>query len=222
MAWKQLKTPNIDVLGYSGGCLQYVDDGVNPPHRQPTAQDSWNYAVNTGVAHPLEEPPSRVWVPVYYTIENGPWAGYGHVAWFYNDGNNTVIYDSEYGCGNRRIPYSSGSDLFAYMGWKMSYLGWAEAVDGMRMVQYEAGGNSNNEYYKPAEGEIDMYLIQIVDTTGKHKGKWYISNGVQCRYVRTPRMLDNYKNAYGKLNLRIDRMYSTELFTEFGGEGKIL
>ncbi|MDC0826064.1 CHAP domain-containing protein, partial [Lactococcus petauri] len=71
------------------------------------------------------------------------------------------------------------------------------------------------------KGEIEMYLIQIVDTTGKHKGKWYISNGTHCRYVRTPRMLDNYKNKYGALNLRVDKIYSSELFKEFP-ENKIL
>lgn len=66
-----------------------------------------------------------------------------------------------------------------------------------------------------------MYLIQIVDTKGPHKGKWYVSNGVSCRYVRTPRMLDNYRNKFGQLNLRVDKMYSSELFKEFP-ENKIL
>ena len=37
----QVVTPDVNVPGYSGGCLQYVDDGVNPPNRQPTAQASW-------------------------------------------------------------------------------------------------------------------------------------------------------------------------------------
>ena len=215
MTWKQTVSPNINVPGYSGGCLAYVDDGVNPPQRQPTAQVSWQYAVDTKVAHPGQEPPTGVWVPVYYSINNGPWAGYGHVAWFYSDGNNTVIYDSEFGCGARSGPYSGGVDLFNYMGWQMSYLGWSEAVDGLRIVENVSSSNSKGN------GEIEMYLIQIVDKTGKHKGKWYVSNGVECRYVRTPRMLDNYKDKFGKLNLRVDQMYSSELFTEFGGEKNI-
>lgn len=220
MTWIQKVTPNVNVPGYSGGCLAYVDDGVNPPHRQATAQLSWQYAVDTKVAHGGEEPPMGVWVPVYYSINNGPWAGYGHVAWFYSDGNNTVIYDSEFGCGNRIGPYSGGSDLFNYMGWQMSYLGWSEAVDGLRIVENVADNNSGSNS-QPRKGEIEMYLIQIVDKTGKHKGKWYVSNGVECRYVRTPRMLDNCKDKFGKLNLRVDSMYSSELFTEFGGEKNI-
>lgn len=131
----QVVTPNVNVPGYSGGCLQYVDDGVNPPNRQPTAQRSWEYAVETGVAHPNEEPPNGVWVPVYYSIDNGQWAGYGHVAWYYSDGNKTTIYDSEFGAGMRSAPYSSGAELFQYMGWQMHYYGWSEAVDGLRIVK---------------------------------------------------------------------------------------
>lgn len=215
MTWKQKVTPNVNVPGYSGGCLAYVDDGVNPPKRQPTAQVSWQYAVDTKVAHLGEEPPTGVWVPVYYSINNGPWAGYGHVAWYYSDGKNIVIYDSEFGCGNRTGPYSGGADLFNYMGWQMSYLGWSEMVDGLRIVENEEDNNSKEN------GDIRMYLIQIVDTNTKYKGRWYISDGVSCRYVRTPRMLANYQNQYGKLNLRVDKMYSTELFNEFGGEKNI-
>lgn len=134
MAWKQLVTPNINVPGQSGGCLAYVDDGVNPPYRQPTAQASWDYNVATNVAHLNEEPPNNVWVPIYYSIDNGKYAGYGHVAWFYSNGTTTKIYDSEFACGNRTTPYSSGAELLRYMGWQMRYLGWSESLDGLRIV----------------------------------------------------------------------------------------
>lgn len=135
MEYIQQVTPNVEVWGYSGGCLQYVDDGVNPPNRQATAQISWDYAVKTGVAHPNEQPPNGVWVPVYYSIDNGQWAGYGHVAWYYSDGKTTKIYDSEYGAGIRTAPYTSHQDLFNYMGWQMRYYGWSEAVDGLTIVK---------------------------------------------------------------------------------------
>lgn len=200
----QIVTPNVNVPGVSGGCLAYVDDGVNPPKRQPTAHASWEYAVRTGTAHPNEEPPLNVWVPVYYSIDNGPWAGYGHVAWFYSDGHTTQIYDSEFGCGNRSVPYSSGADLFNYMGWQMRYLGWSEAVDGLRIVKQETDNP------KPTQRkEKDMILYEIVDEKGKqHAGKWFISDGVQLRYIRTPRLLNEYK-AYG---YPVDKIYSSELF----------
>ncbi|MEY8538147.1 hypothetical protein AALM99_06800 [Lactococcus muris] len=228
--WKQKVIPDVNVPGYSGGCLAYVDDGINPPNRQPTAQVSWQHAKDMKVAHPHEEPPLHVWVAVYYEILNGPWAGYGHVAWFYSDGVSTQIYDSEFGCGNRSVPYSSGAEMYNYMGWQMRYLGWSEAVDGKQVVaaakeepQKENVSGSSPQIHNSShqKGEIEMYLIQIVDTKGPHKGKWYVSNGVSCRYVHTPRMLDNYRNKFGQLNLRVDKMYSSELFKEFP-ENKIL
>lgn len=154
----QVVKPNINVAGYSGSCLQYVDDGVNPPKRQPTAQISWEYAVNTGVAHPNEEPPNDVWVPVYYSIDNGQWAGFGHVAWYYSDGKTTTIYDSEFGAGLRSKPYSSGAELFQYMGWQMRYYGWSEAVDGLRIVKPKPQDKPN----KPTEkkkGNNNMIII---------------------------------------------------------------
>lgn len=63
------------------------------------------------------------------------------------------------------------------------------------------------------EGEIEMYLIYTIDTKN-----WYVSNGGQCKWVKTERMLKNYQNDFGKLNLRVDKMYSTELYKEFPKE----
>lgn len=193
-AYVQLVTPNVNVSGYSGGCLQYVDDGVNPPNRQPTAQISWNYAVNTGVAHPNQEPPNNVWVPVYYSIDNGPWAGMGHVAWYYSDGKTTKIYDSEYGAGLRYIPYSSGQDLFNYMGWQMRYYGWSEAVDGLRVVK------AKPEPTKPEikKEEIDMFLVKTVDKMCPnhkmmHKSAIYICNGECYRHIPNMREVELFE-----------------------------
>lgn len=92
---------------------------------------------------------------------------------------------------------------------------WYGGFDGVVRKQ------SSDDSKSLENGEIEMYLIQIVDKSGKHKGKWYISDGVSCRYVRTPRMLASYQNKYGKLNLKVDKMYSSELFIEFGGEKNI-
>lgn len=71
-------------------------------------------------------------------------------------------------------------------------------------------GNNSGNNPQPQKGEIEMYLILAIDT-----GNWYVSNGVQCKWVKTDRMLKNYQNEFGKLNLRVDRMYSTELYKEF-------
>lgn len=71
----------------------------------------------------------------------------------------------------------------------------------------ENNSESNSQANK---GEIKMYLIYTIDTNN-----WYVSNGVQCKWVKTERMLKNYQNEFGKLNLRVDKMYSTELYKEF-------
>ena len=94
-------------------------------------------------------------------------------------------------------------------------------LDIDKLVKYAqeiANGKQTNEIEfekKETENnfteEIEMYLIECTDTK-----RCYISNGVDVRYVRTTRMLGNYKNQFGKLNLRVDKMYQSELDAEFG------
>ncbi|QDK71948.1 NlpC/P60 family protein [Lactococcus protaetiae] len=85
------------------------------------------------------------------------------------------------------------------------YLRWSGGDD--------SGSSSNNQTNK---GEIEMYLINTIDTK-----TWYVSNGVQCKWIKTERVLRNYQNEFGKLNLPVDKMYSTELYNEFA-QDKIL
>ena len=204
--YTQVVTPNVEVSGYSGGCLQYVDDGVNPPNRQPTAQRSWDYAVQTGVAHPNEEPPNNVWVPVYYSIDNGQWAGYGHVAWYYSDGKTTKIYDSEYGAGVRSIPYSSGAELFQHMGWQMRYYGWSEAVDGLRIVKPKPQEEKPKPQSKK-EVNLDMYVIKNLN-----KKTHYICDGFNARWIKTDRELKFYfgQDGHNPLKFPYTEMWDTE------------
>lgn len=123
----------------------------------------------------------------------------GHVGVVYSTANNNVTTLEQNFGGARYVQYLPGANSWSYYG-------------GFSCVVRPKQQNNNTQ-----KGElIEMYLIEIVDTSGAHKGKWFISNGVQCRYVRSPRMLRNYKNEFAKLNLRVDRMYSRELFTEFG------
>ena len=63
------------------------------------------------------------------------------------------------------------------------------------------------------KGEIEMYLIKTLDTN-----RWYISNGVDVRYIRTTRVLDNYGSKWAKLNLPVDNVYQVELDKEFGAK----
>lgn len=81
------------------------------------------------------------------------------------------------------------------------------------------GGSSSNSNQNVNNnnkgGDIQMYLIKGLDGAGKEK-HWYVSDGVSVRHIRTTRMLDNYRNKYGALNLRIDTMYCSEIVKEFG------
>lgn len=97
---------------------------------------------------------------------------------------------------------------------------------GARYVQYMAEANSWSYYggftcvVRPKQSapqptqpigkkEKDMIVYKIVDEKGKpHAGKWFISDGIQLRYIRTPRLLDKYKS-YG---YPVDNIYSSELF----------
>lgn len=63
--------------------------------------------------------------------------------------------------------------------------------------------------------QIKMYLIKGLDNAGKEK-HWYVSDGVSVRHVRTTRMLRNYQNEFGKLNLPVDTMFVREIELEFG------
>lgn len=75
--------------------------------------------------------------------------------------------------------------------------------------KYYNGSTPVDPLPKP-KGEIEMYLIYAIDTKN-----WYVSNGVQCKWVKTERMLKNYQNEFGKLNLPVDKMYSSDLYAEF-------
>ena len=190
----QVVTPNVEVPGYSGGCLQYVDDGVNPPNRQPTAQRSWDYAVQTGVAHPNEEPPNNVWVPVYYSIDNGQWAGYGHVAWFYSDGKTTKIYDSEYGAGVRSAPYSSGAELFQHMGWQMRYYGWSEAVDGLRIVKPKPQENKPKPETKKESKKMTVLTTE--------KSNYILTNDGYMTWIPKNEITVAFQKIYPTVNMK--------------------
>lgn len=74
-----------------------------------------------------------------------------------------------------------------------------------------SGSVSNNSN----KGEIKMYLIKGLDKSGK-PNHWFVSDGVSVRHIRTTRMLKNYQDKYGALNLPTDTMYISEIEDEFG------
>lgn len=93
---------------------------------------------------------------------------------------------------------------------------WYDGFDGIVRKKAAPKPPNNNSENSNIKGEEEMMLLKIVDTTGPHKGKWFISNGTHLRYIRTPRMLASYQNQYAKMNLKTDSIYSSELFGKKG------
>ena len=208
MAYIQLVEPNIDIIARAGMCLEYVDNAVNAPKRTATAQIAYETAKGNGWVSPNTEYPKNVWFVLFWSIDNNDYAGLGHVALaFVDDDGNMQIHDSEVHRGARQ-PYTSLEELSAWfgsVGTRLTYLGWSIGVDGVQIVE-EIGKDEQKQ-----TEEIEMYLINCIDSK-----RWYVSTGVDVRYVKTIRMLSNYKNQFGKLNLRVDKMYQSELDAEFG------
>lgn len=135
-----------------------------------------------------------------------------------NQNEFDALVSLAYNCGN----------VFVSDGWKpFSH----EYVAGMLPKYNKAGGKTLEGlvrrrkaeldlFNKPVDkvtvkGDVKMYLIKGLDNAGKEK-HWYVSDGVSVRHVRTTRMLENYQNKWGALNLRTDTMYVAEIEKEFG------
>ncbi|WP_232252367.1 CHAP domain-containing protein [Lactococcus garvieae] len=87
---------------------------------------------------------------------------------------------------------------------------YGNPIQGCIDVIKQMGGELSSTKPTPNKGEIEMYLIMTIDTKN-----WYVSNGVQCKWIRSQRFLKNYQNDFCKFNLPVDQMYSTELYAEF-------
>lgn len=122
----------------------------------------------------------------------------GHVGVVYSTDNNNVTTLEQNFRGARYVQLMAGANSWSYYG------GFSCIV----RPKQSNNANNNNNKPQPKKGK-DMILYNIVDGKGKkHAGKWFISDGVSLRYVRTPRLLDKYKE-YG---YPVDKIYSTELF----------
>lgn len=143
MAFRQITTPNLGVPARRGWCLAFVDDAVKAPARQPTAQAALNVERKNGNVR-AGDPPVGVWVPLFFSLTKGAYAGLGHVAWAFNHGNGWIeIHDSETRPGARAV-YRNINEVLAWFGAHgITYQGWSLWVDGVRAVE---------EYTPPTAG----------------------------------------------------------------------
>ena len=195
MAYRQLITPNIDIGAKAGWCLQYVDDalGAAQGNRSKTAQIAYEMAKENGMVKADQNYPRNVWFIMFWSIDNGEYAGQGHVALaFVDDYGNMQIHDSEVHRGARQ-PYTSLSELsswFGSVGTRLTFLGWSLGVDGRQIIEdytpkqsVPAGEKTKN---KAKKGEL-MLLFKEKD------GKIYFLLGNTYTYVGTPKELDKIK-----------------------------
>lgn len=160
MAYIQLVEPNIDISARAGMCLEYVDNAVNAPKRTATAQIAYETAKGNGWVSDNSEYPRNVWFVLFWSIDNNNYAGLGHVALAFVDGDGDMqIHDSEVHRGARQ-PYTSLSELsswFGSVGTRLTYLGWSIGVDGIQIV-----GEIGKEIKKANKGELSMFIAKCV------------------------------------------------------------
>lgn len=138
MAYKQLVTPNYQIGATRGWCLQYVDDAVNAPNRTATAQLAYESAKSKGWVRNDTNLPKGMWSILFWSINNGQYAGYGHVALVYVNAQGAMaIHDSEVHAGARSA-YGSLQEVanwFASGGTSITFLGWSLGVDGRQIIE---------------------------------------------------------------------------------------
>lgn len=122
----QLKAPNLNIIGQSGWCLQYVTEifgamghGANS---NTTAISEWNSAA---YKHPGVNPPADVAVPVWFSY-NGP---SGHVA---VSVPGKGVYSTS-AVGDK--VFSSVEALVNWMGEGFKYLGYSEDINTVRVAE---------------------------------------------------------------------------------------
>ena len=193
MAYIQLIEPNINISARAGMCLEYVDNAVNAPKRTATAQIAYETAKGNGWVSANTEMPRGLWSVLFWSIDNGEYAGLGHVALVYvNDQGQMEIHDSEVHAGARQ-PYGSLQELdnwFGSAGTRLTFLGWSIGVDGRKIIEDytppKLAPTGEKPKTKTKKGEL-MLLFKEKD------GKIYFLLGNTYTYVGTPKELNKIK-----------------------------
>ena len=194
MTLRQTVNPNYGIGATRGWCLQYVDDAISAPNRTYSAQAAYEAANARGWVRANTDMPRGLWSILFWSIDNGEYAGLGHVALVYvNDQGQMAIHDSEVHAGARR-PYGSLQELanwFGSAGTQLTYLGWSIGVDGRQIIEgytppQSSVSTGEKTKTKTKKGEL-MLLFKEKD------GKIYFLLGNTYTYVGTPKELNKIK-----------------------------
>ena len=193
MTLRQTVNPNYDIGATRGWCLQYVDNAISAPNRTYSAQTAYESAKAKGWVRANADMPRGLWSVLFWSIDNGEYAGLGHVALVYvNNQGQMAIHDSEVHAGARQ-PYGSLQELanwFGSAGTQLTFLGWSIGVDGRQIIEDYIPPQSVSTGEKPKtkakKGEL-MLLFKEKD------GKIYFLLGNTYTYVGTPKELNKIK-----------------------------
>ena len=193
MILRQTVNPNYGIGATRGWCLQYVDNAISAPNRTYSAQTAYESAKARGWVRANTDMPRGLWSVLFWSIDNGDYAGLGHVALVYvNNQGQMSIHDSEVHAGARQ-PYSSLQELanwFGSAGTRLTYLGWSIGVDGRQIIEDytppQSVPTSEKPKTKTKKGEL-MLLFKEKD------GKIYFLLGNTYTYVGTPKELNKIK-----------------------------
>ena len=184
MTLRQTVNPNYGIGATRGWCLQYVDDAISAPNRTYSAQTAYEAANARGWVKANADMPRGLWSVLFWSIDNGDYAGLGHIALVYVNGQGQMsIHDSEVHAGARQ-PYGSLQELanwFSSAGTQLTFLGWSIGVDGRKIIEDYTPKQSvpTGEQPKKKKGE---FMILFKDTDGKVY--WLIGN--KYTYVSSP------------------------------------
>ena len=193
MTLRQTVNPNYGIGATRGWCLQYVDNAISAPNRTYSAQTAYESAKARGWVRANTDMPRGLWSVLFWSIDNGDYAGLGHVALVYvNNQGQMSIHDSEVHAGARE-PYGSLQELsswFGSAGTRLTFLGWSIGVDGRQIIEDYTPPQSVSTGEKPKtkakKGEL-MLLFKEKD------GKIYFLLGNTYTYVGTPKELNKIK-----------------------------
>ena len=186
MTLRQAINPNYGIGATRGWCLQYVDNAISAPNRTYSAQLAYESAKARGWVRANTDMPRGLWSILFWSIDNGEYAGLGHVALVYvNDKGQMTIHDSEVHAGARQ-PYGSLQELanwFGSAGTRLTFLGWSIGVDGRQIIEDYTPPQSVSTVEKTkTKAKKGEFMILFKDADGKVY--WLIGN--KYTYVSNP------------------------------------
>ena len=198
MTLRQTVNPNYGIGATRGWCLQYVDNAISAPNRTYSAQLAYESAKARGWVRANTDVPRGLWSILFWSIDNGEYAGLGHVALVYvNNQGQMAIHDSEVHAGARQ-PYGSLQELanwFGSAGTRLTYLGWSIGVDGRQIIEDYTPPHSVSTVEKPkTKAKKGEFMILFKEADGKVY--WLIGN--KYTYVSNPKDLGKIQGLMNK------------------------